>query len=99
MIVPSVESGRADLTHDWNNFDRVLNTHGKTLPEKDRDAIGDAASAIEGGNRWVATAMLLHAASLLNDSGIGTFFMVAPTRAPATMEEAKRSTTIQRTDP
>jgi hypothetical protein len=90
MIVPSVESARADLTHDWAKFDRVLNTHGKTLSDEARGAIGDATAAIEGGNRWLATAMLLHAATLLHDSGIGTFFMVPPMRAPATMEEAKR---------
>jgi hypothetical protein len=87
MIVPSVEQARADLKHDWAKFDRVLNTHGKTLSDEARGAIGDATAAIEGGNRWLANALLFAALGVLNDHAMGTYFTVPPARVAPMAED------------
>ena len=89
MVVPSIEAAQAELTHDWRRFNEALNTHGKALSVKERDAIADAAANIEGGNRWLAAAAIFAALSAIHDEQMGTYFTVPHQRvAKATDEDA-----------
>lgn len=84
--VPSVAEARAELKDDWATFDALLASAEGVLSRPQRDAIGEAAAAIEGSNRQLATAYLLEAAAALHDDGIGAFFVVPRSRqrrAPA----------------
>jgi hypothetical protein len=87
MIVPAIEAAQAELTRDWKTFNHALNTHGKRLSPDERAAIDNAVSAIEGSNRWLATAAIFAALSVLNDHAMGTYFTVPHKRAPAATDE------------
>jgi hypothetical protein len=49
--------------------------------------IRDAASTIEGGNRWLMAAAFFSALSLLHDHAIGTYLVVPHERTPLATDE------------